>query len=126
MKNDAMLVELDMIAAARINVTQPGATAALAYLGKLEPVLAEYIAAELASVGRRMEGAHVPATVRQKWHTEALSCVLTCVEALRLAHFELWKDTLLGPRLAALMGETISPPRNEPGPGGPAERAGPR
>ena len=40
-----------------------------------------------------------------------LALVLTCVQALRRGHFELWKDTMTGTRLAQLDPAVQAKPR---------------
>lgn len=40
-----------------------------------------------------------------------LALVLTCVQALRRGHYELWKDSMVGTRLAQLDETFQAPPK---------------
>lgn len=102
MNNDAMLIEPQTIAGARTSVAEQGPQAALQALAKSEPALAMFVAESLATTAGRMALSGAPTGVVQGVHEDVLATVLTCVESIRRAHFELWKDTELGARLKAL------------------------
>ncbi len=102
MNNDAMLIEPQTIAGARTSVAEQGPQAALQALAKSEPALAMFVAESLATTAGRMALSGAPTGVVQGVHEDVLATVLTCVESIKRAHFELWKDTEMGVRLAAL------------------------
>jgi uncharacterized protein YfaA (DUF2138 family) len=102
MKNDAMLVEPQMIACVRNSLAEQGAQAALQALAKSEPALAMFVAESLAATAGRLALSGAPTGVVQGVHEDVLETVLTSVESIKRAHFELWKDTELGARLKAL------------------------
>ncbi len=109
MKNDAMLVEPEMIAAVRAEVAHADVYSLLASFGKREPELAEHISQSLSTIAEKIALAGAPGHTVRDAHQASLAVILTCLEAYRRAHFELWKETEMGRRLAALAGEP--PPR---------------
>jgi len=102
MNNDAMLIEPQTIASARSSVAEQGPQTALQTLAKSEPALAMFVAESLATTAGRLALSGAPTGVVQGVHEDVLATVLTCVESIKRAHFELWKDTEMGVRLAAL------------------------
>jgi hypothetical protein len=97
-----MLVEPDTIVNARIAVGDKGALEALQALQEVEPSLGAFIQEALAAAAGKITLSGVPTPVVQGIHEEVLATVLTCVEAVRRSHYELWKDTAVGTRLAEL------------------------
>lgn len=104
MNNDAMLIEPQTIAGARTSVAEQGPQAALQALAKSEPALAMFVADSLATTAGRLALSGAPTGVVQGVHEDVLATLMTCVESIKRAHFELWKDTEMGVRLAALAG----------------------
>jgi hypothetical protein len=49
-----------------------------------------------------VSGAGAGATFIQGSHEDCLTVVLTCVQAIRRGHYALWKDAVVGTRLAQL------------------------
>jgi hypothetical protein len=97
-----MLVEPEHIISARQDIAQSGVEEALDAAGQSEPALASFIHEELAAVAGKLALAGAPTPFVQRSHEDVLAIVLTCVRALRRGHYELWKDTVTGTRLAQL------------------------
>ncbi len=110
MKPDGMLVEPEYVVAARQDVAEKGSGQALTDLAGAEPVLASFVHESLAAVAGKLTLSGAPTELVQGSHEEVLAVVLTCVQALRRGHYELWKDTVAGTRLAQLDG-TLRGPR---------------
>lgn len=99
---DGMLVGPEHVFAARQETAAAGLDQALAALRQSEPALAGYLAAELIAISGKLALSGAPTHLIQGAHTDLLTLILTCVQALRRGHYELWKDTLTGTRLAQL------------------------
>jgi hypothetical protein len=97
-----MLVEPDTIVAARIEVGDRGALESLQALQEVEPSLGAFIQEALAAAAGKLALSGLPTAVVQGIHEEMLATLLACVEAVRRSHYELWKDTAVGTRLAEL------------------------
>jgi hypothetical protein len=97
-----MLVEPDTIINARIEVGDRGALESLQVLQEIEPSLGAFIQEALAAAAGKIALSGVPTPLVQGIHDEMLATLLTCVEAVRRSHYELWKDTAVGTRLAEL------------------------
>jgi hypothetical protein len=111
MKPDSMIVEPEYLLHARQDVAHNGAREALAAVAQLEPALASYIHESLATIAGKLALAGAPTEVVQGSNQDMLAMVLTCVQAQRRAHYELWKDTMTGTRLAQLDDEFRKPAR---------------
>jgi hypothetical protein len=124
MKPDSMLVEPEYLATARQDVATAGVGQALAAVGQAEPALASFVHESLTAAAGRLALAGAPTEVVQGVHEEVLAIVLTSVNALRRSHYELWKDTATGTRLAQL-DPTLKPkhkPRRKKSDDGAAEQ----
>jgi hypothetical protein len=102
MKPDSMLVEPEFLMRARQDVVQTGVGPALDAVGQSEPALASFIYESLAAISGKMALSGAPTSLVQGLHEEALTLVLTCIQSLRRGHYELWKDSMTGTRLARL------------------------
>jgi len=102
MKPDSMLVEPEHIATTRREVAAKGSGACLYEFAQIEPALASFVHESLVSAAGRLSLSGAPTELVQGSHEEILSVVLTCVQAMRSAHYSLWKDTVIGSRLAEL------------------------
>jgi hypothetical protein len=111
MKPDAMLINPEFIIQARQEVADQGAGKSLAGFAKLEPALAAYIYETTAGIAGKMALAGAPTEIVQGSHEDMLAVILTCVQALRRGHYELWKDTVVGSRLAQLDASLQARPR---------------
>jgi hypothetical protein len=111
MKPDSMLVEPVYLIQARQGVAQDGLEQALAAVAETEPVLASFIHENLAAVAGKLALTGAPTSVVQGSHEDVLAVVLTCIRALRRAHYELWKDSMTGTRLAQLYPDLQPKPR---------------
>jgi hypothetical protein len=111
MKPDSMLVEPEHIISARQDVSTKGGGEVLNEIASTEPALASFIYEGLATVAGKLCLSGAPTPLVQGSHEDVLSIVLTCVQALRRGHFELWKDTMAGTRLAQLDPSIQSKPR---------------
>jgi hypothetical protein len=109
MKPDGMLIEPDYIVQARQAIAATGSPQVLEEIGDTEPALAAYVAECLACVCGKLALSGAPTPLVQAIYEETLALVLTCVQAQRRGHFELWKDTMTGTRLAQL-DESLQPP----------------
>jgi hypothetical protein len=98
MKPDGMLVEPEYIVAARQEVAAKGGDEFLTQVSGTEPALAAFIYESLAAVSGKLAIAGAPTPIVQGSHEDVLAVVLTCIQALRRGHFELWKDTMAGTR----------------------------
>jgi hypothetical protein len=119
MKPDGMLVEPRFIVVARQDVAAKGSGQALTEYGQTEPALASFIHESLAAVAGKLSLSGAPTELVQGTHEEILAVVLTALQALRRSHYELWKDTVTGTRLAQLDPSLQAKPRRrrkkEPG-----------
>jgi hypothetical protein len=97
-----MLVEPEHIATARQEIGAKGSRQALDEFAKTEPSLATFIYEGLATVAGKLTLAGAPNDFVQGSHDDVLAVVLTCVQAMRSGHYSLWKDSLVGTRLAQL------------------------
>jgi hypothetical protein len=97
-----MLVEPAHILNARQDIVSKGSDDALAEFGQKEPALASFICESLAIVAGKLSLSGAPTELVQGAHEDVLGIVLTSVQALRHGHYELWKDTVTGTRLAQL------------------------
>jgi hypothetical protein len=104
-----MLVVPTHIISARQDVAAKGSGDALTEFGRCEPALASFIHESLATVAGKLSLSGAPTELVQGTHEEMLAVVLTCLQALRRGHYELWKDTVIGTRLAQL-DESLRPP----------------
>jgi hypothetical protein len=102
MKPDSMLVEPEHIVSSHEDVAARGCEKVLGEVGSTEPALASFIHQSLASVAGKLALSGAPTPLVQGSHEEVLTLILTCIQALRRGHYELWKDTLTGSRLAQL------------------------
>jgi hypothetical protein len=102
MKPDGMLVEPAYIQNAHHDVTSKGGADVFAEFSQAEPALACFIQESLAVIAGKLALAGAPTEVVQGQNADVLSLLLTCVEAQRRGHYELWKDTMTGTRLAQL------------------------
>jgi hypothetical protein len=100
--NDGMLVETSFLIRAGRELARGSAAEGLFALAGREPVLAAFLAEGLAAIAGRLALSGAPPEVVQGSHEEMLALALTCVQALRRGHYELWKDTMTGTRLAHL------------------------
>jgi hypothetical protein len=100
MKPDSMIVDFDHIVSARKDVSAKGSAGALNEFAEAEPALGSFIYESLAAAAGKLALSGAPNEVVQGAHEEVLDVILTCVQALRRGHYELWKDTVIGTRLA--------------------------
>jgi hypothetical protein len=100
MKPDGMLVEPEHIVRANQDVSGKGGAEALAELGQLEPALASFLGEGLATIAGKLALSGAPTPLVQGAHEDLLALALTCVQALRRGHYDLWKDSMTGTRLA--------------------------
>jgi hypothetical protein len=100
--NDGMLVESSFLIRAGRELARGSTAEGLAALARREPALAAFLAEGLAAIAGRLALSGAPPEVVQGSHEEMLALALTCVQALRRGHFELWKNTMTGTRLAQL------------------------
>jgi hypothetical protein len=111
MKPDSMLVEPEYLIHARQDIANSSASEALTALAGTEPALASFIHECLATVAGKLALSGAPTEVVQGSHEDVLTLVLTCIQALRRGHYELWKDALEGTPLARLEAEPTAPPK---------------
>jgi len=97
-----MLVEPDTIVNARVQVGESGASPSLEALIAVEPALGAFIQESLAAVAGKIALSGAPGQLVQGVHEEVLTLLLTCVQAVRRGHYELWKETTIGTRLEEL------------------------
>src|SRR5262249_20931111 len=102
MKPDGMLVQPEYIVTARPHLATKGSGEVLNEIAGTEPALASFIYEGLSAVAGKLSLSGAPTPLVQGSHEEVLAIVLTCVQAIRRGHFELWKDTMTGTRLAQL------------------------
>jgi hypothetical protein len=129
MKPDAMLVEPHHIISARQHIASKGNADALTEVGQVEPALASFISESLVTVAGKLALSGAPTEVVLGSHEEFLLLVLTCIQAVRRGHYELWKESMTGTRLAQLDKEFQAPPKRRrkkrPDPEAPTANADP-
>jgi hypothetical protein len=97
-----MLVESSSLFKAGRELARQGTADGLSGLAGREPVLAAFLSERLAAIAGKLALSGAPSEVVQGSYEETLGLVLTCVQALRHGHYELWIDTMTGTRLAQL------------------------
>jgi hypothetical protein len=102
---DSMLIEPGHIVAARQDVGEDGQPGSLEDLATREPALAAYISEGMASLAGKLALSGAPTPIVQGLYGEALTLLLSSVEAQRRGHYDLWKGTVVGTRLENLVGE---------------------
>ena len=111
MKPDGMLVEPQHIVSARQDVAAKGGPETLSEIAGTEPVLASFVFESLAAIAGKLALSGAPTPLVQGSHEDMLALVLTCVQALRRGHYELWRDSMAGTRLAQLDEIFQAPPK---------------
>jgi hypothetical protein len=96
MKPDSMLVECEHIDDVQKEIADSGCGEACNKLAEVEPILAAFIFSNLTAIAGKMALSGVPTQVIQGANEDTLALILTCLQALRRGHFELWKDTMAG------------------------------
>lgn len=102
MKPDSMLVETDYLVGARQQVANSGVVESLNSIGESEPAMATFIHESLAAIAGKLVLTGAPTQVVQGSHEDMLTVILTCVQALRRGHYEMWKDSMVGTCMAKL------------------------
>jgi hypothetical protein len=120
MKPDGMLIEPEYLIRSSKDIATRGCAEVLTEIGQTEPALASFIHESLASIAGKLVLSGAPTPLVQGSHEDVLAVVLTCIQALRRGHYELWKNTLTGSRLAQLDAQFQAKPRGRrrknPGP----------
>jgi hypothetical protein len=111
MKPDGMLVEPQHIVSAREGIAAKGGSETLNEVAETEPALASFVFESLAAIAGKLAISGAPTPLVQGSHEDMLVLVLTCVQALRRGHYELWKDSMVGTRLAQLDETFQAPPK---------------
>jgi hypothetical protein len=111
MKPDSMLVEPEHITSAGQDVATKGNSQSLTEFAQTEPALASFICDRLAVVAGKLSLSGAPTELVQGSHEDVLAVVLTCVNAMRLGHYALWKDSMVGTRMAQLDKTFQAPPK---------------
>jgi hypothetical protein len=106
-----MLVEPQHLIHAREDVIAKGNDEALAALNQSEPALASFLFEGLVAVAGKLSLSGAPTPLVQGAHEDLLALTLTCVQALRRGHYDLWKDSMTGTRLAQLDLDRPAKPR---------------
>jgi len=99
---DGMLVEPSHIISARQDIGEVGSPSSLEELSGREPILAAYIQETMASMAGKLVLSGAPTNLVQGMYYEALTLVLSSLEAQRRGHYEYWKDSILSARLQEL------------------------
>jgi hypothetical protein len=111
---DTMLVESRMIVEAMQAVAELGTQKALTELEAREPELCAFISHNTTVIVGKLALAGAPSRVVQGAHEDLVTIILTCLGATKRGYDELWKDTMIGTRLAAidatLSSREIEPP----------------
>jgi hypothetical protein len=102
MKPDGMLVESEHVTAAFEEVATRGGDESLAELAQTEPALAAFIGQQLIGIAGKLALSGAPTPVVTGLHADLLTTVLTSIQALRRGHYQFWRETLTGTRLAQL------------------------
>lgn len=111
MKPDGMLVEMEHLEAALQGIASRGCEEALADLKTIEPALADFIGHHLVLVAGKMALSGAPTPVVAGVHGDLSMLVLVAVQSLRRGHYQYWKDTMSGTRLAQLDEQFGAKPR---------------
>jgi len=102
-KPDSMMVEPKMIAQARQKVADAENEEMFAELKQREPVLGSWVEQELLSITGKMGLCGTPHNVLVGTYHDFASVLLTALEAVRCGHYALWKDSLTGAPLEAML-----------------------
>ena len=111
-KPDGMLVEADHLVAANKELGQIGQEKFLVDLASREPALAAFVQDRMAAIAGKLSLSGAPSPLVKGVHDEALHLVLTCLDALRRGHYDLWQGTIVGTHLEKLQA-AAKPPRRK-------------
>lgn len=109
MKPDGMLVEAEMIAEELKGIGRRGTDGALEELAAHERDLTAYITISASSIAGKLALAGAPTEVVRGSHEDFLLVILACIGAMKRGHYQLWKDTLVGSRLADIDHSLVVP-----------------
>ena len=114
MKPDSMLTTDAMIAEGRAQVRKAFRETWKAF-ARSEPELADFIQHEILEICGKMALAGVGTAAVRGASADFNRLVLTAILAIRRGHYELWKDTVSGTRLADLW-QSVQNPSEKPAP----------
>jgi len=99
---DSMLVSVEMITEASSKLSPDDAAAALDSLAECEPELTGYVARSMMAIAGKLALSGAPSEVVRGFFDDAIVVALTSIRALRVGHYELWRETQVGSRLGQL------------------------
>lgn len=94
MASQDQTVSRQLIQRALVRARREGWQAMFGFLEHQEPVLAAYALASADLLAEKLRGYDVPGGIIQQVHREFITAELVCIESLRQAGRELWKDFL--------------------------------
>ena len=96
------LVSARVVLRAVMTLRRVGTSRAMAELERVEPDLASYMMEEFSLVHRDLLALRGPPRRTQRLQDRVQALALTCVAAMREAHYELWHQDAAGTPLAGL------------------------
>lgn len=111
MKPDSMLVDPEIIAAAKAALAEHGAYPMLENLAEREPVLGQFVSESAMIIAGKMALSGAPTEIVHGVHQEMISLVMTCLGAVRRGTYEVWKGSEVGASVVAALGEPKNKPR---------------
>lgn len=102
LKPDTMLIESQMIVDAMRHVGELGIQKALEGFEAREQELSTFITQNATVLVGKLALAGASPQVVQGVHEDVVTIILTCLGAIKRGYDELWKDTMIGTRLAAI------------------------
>jgi hypothetical protein len=97
-----MLVSLKALSQLQKSIWKRGVAAAIDDLLEIEPGVARYLDYCVGWIFQQLRDASVDLGIVDAVQDDALLMAMTIVAGLRIAHFRLWKDTMIGTRLAQI------------------------
>ena len=100
--SDKLIPGRTELEAAHERAAQAGPSGALQQMFDVEPSLALYIDSTLGLIFDRLRHAKCPTNVVQSVENDVILLLATVFTTMRDAHYQLWRDTMMGTRLAQI------------------------
>ena len=110
-KPHSMLVEFEMIAAAKATLAERGPYPLLEQLAKQEPALGQYVGEAAMIIAGKTALCGAPTEVTRGVHQDLVGLVMVCLGAVRRGTYEVWQDTEVGACVVAALDDCEPKPR---------------
>ena len=97
-----MLVSLRGLEQLQKSIWKDGVVAALDDLSEIEPGVARYLDHCVGWIFQKLRDSCVKVDVVDAVQNDAILMAMTIIAGIRLAHFRLWEDTMIGTRLVQI------------------------